>query len=287
MKTKLFTIATFVTFVFFIGCNSSDDSKDNTNPSATANDQVVIDSKIDASVEDVSNIVEDQFSMKQTSITAKSEVFKSFLPACAVTTWTYANGIFTGSIDFGTDGCALENGNVLKGKITLSFSGNFTTSEQTITYSFDGFYHNGIKIQGSKSITRSLKSTSLLADIHPVLTHTIDLTVTFEDGSVYSRVGNRTKEMVAGYATKDNWSDNVFLVTGNYTTSKPNGNTWSSTIQTPLRYEMACKRPFPVSGTVLKVNNGVETLIDFGTGTCDNLASATTNGVTTSIDLKK
>ena len=287
MKTKLFTIASFVAFVFFIGCNSSDDSKDNMDPVATSTDQVAVDSKIDASIEDVSNIVEDQFSLKQSSTTGKTETFRSFLPACAVTTWSYTNGIFTGSIDFGTDGCTLENGNVLKGKITLSFSGNFTTQEQTITYSFDGFYHNGIKIQGSKSITRTLKTTDLLAAIHPVLTHTIDLTVTFEDGSVYSRVGNRTKEMVAGYDTKDIWSDNVFLVTGSYTTSKPNGNTWSSTIQTPLRYEMACKRPFPVSGTVLKVNNGNETLINYGTGDCDNLATVTVNGVTTTIELKR
>lgn len=287
MKTKFYFIASFAALVLLFGCNSSDDSTDNTNPASTSANQLAVDSKIDASIEDVSNIAEDQFSMKETSTTSKTETFRSFLPACAVTTWTYIDGIFTGSIDFGTEGCTLENGNVLKGKITLSFSGNFMSSEQTITYSFDGFYHNGIKIQGSKSIIRTLKSTDLLAEVHPVLTHTIDLTVTFEDGSVYSRVGNRVKEMVAGYDTKGVWSDNVSLVTGSHSTSKPNGDTWSSTIQTPLRYEMACKKCVPVSGTVLKVNNGVETLIDYGNGECDNLATTTTAGVTATIELKR
>jgi hypothetical protein len=287
MKTKFYFIASFAALVLLFGCNSSYDSTDNTNPASTSANQLAVDSKIDASIEDVSNIAEDQFSMKETSTTSKTETFRSFLPACAVTTWTYIDGIFTGSIDFGTEGCTLENGNVLKGKITLSFSGNFMSSEQTITYSFDGFYHNGIKIQGSKSIIRTLKSTDLLAEVHPVLTHTIDLTVTFEDGSVYTRVGNRVKEMVAGYDSKGVWSDNVSLVTGSHSTSKPNGDTWSSTIQTPLRYEMACKKCVPVSGTVLKVNNGVETLIDYGNGECDNLATTTTAGVTATIELKR
>ena len=287
MKTKFYFIASLVAFTLFTGCNPSDDSTDNANPVSTSADQVAVDSKIDASIEDVSNIAENQFSMQQSSTTSKTETFRSFLPACAVTTWTYIDGIFTGSIDFGIEGCTLENGNVLKGKITLSFSGNFISSEQAITYSFDEFYHNGTKIQGSKSIIRTLKSTDLLAEVHPVLTHTIDLTVTFEDGSVYSRVGNSIKEMIEGYDTKSIWSDNVYLVTGSYTTNKPNGDTWSSTIQTPLRYEMACKKCIPVSGTVLKVNNGAETLIDYGIGECDNLATTTIDGVTVTIELKR
>lgn len=287
MKTKIFFVASFIATAFFISCNSSDNNTDNNMNPTSGTSQVVIDSKIDASIEDVSNIAEDQFSMKQ-SITAKSsETVKSFLPSCAVTTWTYIDGVFTGTIDFGTEGCTLENGNVLKGKITLTFSGNFMTPEQTITYSFDQFYHNGNKIQGNKTITRTQKSTDLLAAVHPVFTCIVDMTITFEDGSVYTRTGNRIKEMVEGYDTKGNWDDNVFLVTGSESTTWPNGDTSSSTIETPLRYEMACKKPFPVSGTVSKVKNGVETLVDYGTGECDNLATVTTDGVTTTIELKK
>src|SRR6187402_295844 len=140
MKTKFFLIASFVTTLFCIGCDSSDKTKEDTNRSTT-NNQITVDAKIDASIEDVSNIAEDQFSIKQGSATGKSETFKSFLPSCAVVAWTYENETFTGTIDFGTEGCTLENGNVLKGKITLTFSGNFTTLTQTITYGFEGFFH--------------------------------------------------------------------------------------------------------------------------------------------------
>jgi hypothetical protein len=285
MKTKNLFIASFMAIALFASCTSNDTPANSIT--ATSTEQVAIDSKIDASIDDVSNIVEDQFSIKQNMTSKSTETMKSILPACAKVTWTLVDGNFTGTIDFGTEGCALENGNILKGKITITFSSNFTTAEQTITYSFDGFTHNGKKLQGTKTITRSLKSTDLLTAVHPVFTCTVDMTVTFEDGAVYTRTGNRVREMVEGYGTKGNWDDNVFLVTGSGTTTMPNGDKCSSTIKTPLRFVMACKRPFPVSGTVLKVKNNIETLVDFGTGECDNLATATTAGVITTIELKK
>lgn len=285
MKTKNLIIASFMTIALFISCDSTDKTAD--TPTAISTEQVNADAKIDASINDVSNIIEDQFLAKQSATSKSGEKIKSILPACATVTWTLTNGDFTGSIDFGTVGCALDNGNVLKGKITLTFSGNFTTPEQTITYTFDEFYHNGKKLQGSKTITRSLKSTELLATAHPVFTCAVDMTVTFDDGSVYTRTENKVKEMVEGYDTLGNWDDNVFLVTGSGTTTMPNGDKLSSTIKTPLRYVMACKQPFPVAGTVLKVKNDIETLVDFGNGDCDNLATVTTGGVTTTIELKK
>lgn len=286
MKTKILFIASLVAFTFFTSCDSNDKSNDPATSSVTS-DQVATDAKIDATIDDVSTIIDDQYTMRQ-SITSKTGTHpKSMLPSCALTTWTYVDGIFTGSIDFGTEGCALENGNILKGKITLSFSGNFTSPEQTISYTFDNFYHNGKKIQGSKTITRTQESTELLEAIHPVYTCTIDMTITFEDETVYSRIGNNTREYIEGFDTIDDCYDNVFLVTGTQTTNKPNGDTWQSTIKTPLRYESACKKPFPVSGTISKVKNGVETLVDYGNGECDNLATITTDGVTTPIELKK
>jgi hypothetical protein len=285
MKTKNLFIASLMAIGLFISCTSSDKTQDPST--AISTDQVAVDAKIDASIDDVSNIAEDQFTMKQGMSSKSPETMKSMLPACAKVTWTLVDGLFTGIIDFGAEGCPLENGNVLKGKLTITFSANFATSEQTITYSFDGFMHNGNKLQGTKTITRSLKSTELLAAIHPVSTCSIDMTITFEDGKTYTTTGNRVKEMTEGYETKGNWDDNVFLVTGSGTTTMPNGDKCSSTIKTPLRYVMACKKPFPVSGTVLKVKNDTEALVDFGTGECDNLATVTIAGVTTTIELKK
>lgn len=274
---------------FFISCDSNDTPSDSDNSTAKAitKDQIAKDAKIDASIDDVTNIVEDQYTLKLSATSKSSPTHKSMLPSCATTSWTFVEGVFTGTIDFGSEGCSLENGNVLKGKIILSFSNNFSTSEQMISYTFENFEHNGKKINGNKTLTRSKKSTELQQEVHPVYSYTVDMTITFENDSTYTRKGNITKEFVTGYDTFGNWDDNVFLVTGTQSTSTPNGDSWSSTIQTPLRYEASCKKPFPVSGTVLKVKNGVETLVDFGTGECDNIATITTNGETSTLELKK
>jgi hypothetical protein len=285
MKTRKLIIASLMAMALFVSCDSTD--KINETPEAITSEEVTIDANIDASVDDVTNIIEDQYTNKQ-SLTSKSpDKFKSILPVCAVVNWTLKDGLFTGTIDFGAEGCTLENGNVIKGKMTITFSSNFTTTEQTITYSFDGFIHNGKKLQGTKTITRSLKSTELLAAVHPVLSCTMDLIVTFDDGKTYTRTGNRVREMVEGFDTIGNWEDNVFLVTGSNTTTLPNGNNCSNTIKTPLRFVTACKKPFPVSGTIFKVKNDKEALVDFGNGECDNLATVTIAGVTTTIELKK
>ncbi|WP_348797805.1 hypothetical protein [Flavobacterium adhaerens] len=286
MKTKISIIASLIAISFFFSCDSNDKNDSNSTNSAITNEQIATDSKIDAAIDDVTNIVDDQYTMRQ-SITSKSITKpKTMLPSCVTVAWTYADGVFNGSIDFGTEGCTLENGNVLKGKITLSFSGNFGTTEQNITYTFDNFYHNGKNIQGTKSITRSVKATELLEEAHPVYEYSIDMTITFEDGSIYTRKGIRTKEQIEGFDTGE-WIDNVYLVIGNETTAMPNGDSWSSTIETPLRYEMSCKKPFPVSGTIIKVKNDIETTVDFGTGECDNSATVTTSETTVTIELKK
>jgi len=127
MKTKFYLIASFIAILFFFSCDSSDKTTDETTLT-TANSQILADSRIDASINDISNIVEDQFSIKQNGTTSRTtETMHYFLPTCAVTTWTYLNGTFTVTVDFGTEGCTLQNGNVLIGKITITYSGNFWT----------------------------------------------------------------------------------------------------------------------------------------------------------------
>ena len=209
------------------------------------------------------------------------------MPECAVITTVLTNNTFTKTIDFGVDGCTLDNGNTVKGKMVVSFSNDFSASTQTISYTFEGFYHNGKKLQGSKSIIRTVKSTDLLAEAHPVLTAAIDLTITFDDGKVYIRKGSLIKEMTAGYNTWFNWEDNVFVVTGNGTTTLPNGDTFSAEITTPLEFKASCRKSFPVKGVVEITKNEASATIDYGNGDCDTLASVTKDGVTEEIDLKK
>lgn len=286
MKTKFLLIGTCIALSLFTSCNSDENTNDGTSKIIT-NDEIIANSKIDASIEDVTNIAEDQFN-SQVNINSKpSGNVKHFLPECAVITTVLTNNTFTKTVDFGVDGCTLDNGNIVKGKMVISFSNDFSASTQTISYTFEGFYHNGKLLQGSKSIVRTVKSTDLLAEAHPVLTAAIDLTITFDDGSVYIRKGSLVKEMTAGYDTWFNWEDNVFVVTGSGTTTLPNGDTFSAEITTPLEFIASCRKSFPVKGVVEITKNSALATIDFGDGDCDTLASVTKDGVTEEVDLKK
>ena len=286
MKTKFLFIGTLVALSFFISCNSDEKTNDGSSDAIT-NTEIVTNSKIDASIEDVTAIAEDQFTAQQNLTAKPSGPVKNFLPSCATITTALTNNTWTITVDFGVEGCTLENGNTVKGKMVISFSNDFSASTQTISYTFDGFYHNGKKLQGSKSIVRSVKSTDLLAEAHPVSTAAIDMTITFDDGSVYTRKGTLIKEMTAGYKTWSDWEDNVYVVTGSGTTTFPNRDTFSAEITTPLEFKASCKTPFPVKGIVSITKNDAKAIIDYGNGDCDTLAKVTKDGVTEEIDLKK
>ena len=281
MKTKIVSGIAIVMLSFFISCDSSNDGNDN-NPTLTAKD-IAVNSKIDVAIDDVVYIVEDQYTAQQSISNRSSTASKSILPTCATFTTVLVDGTWTRTIDFGSAGCTLPNGNVLKGKIIISFSNDFTSKSRTLSYRFVDFYHNGKLLQGNKSITYESKSTELLATEHPVMTFTVDMKITFDDGKVYSRTGTTVKETIEGNETPLNWEDNVFLVTGN----SANGDTVTTVITTPLRYITSCKLPFPVSGIVSITKNTSVGTLDFGDGKCDNLATLTIDGVTKDIILEK
>ncbi len=287
MKTKKLLFVALLSISFFIGCTSNE-KVDATSETITTDDAIA-NSEIDASVDDVSIIAEDQFSVQQSLTTKTSEAVKSILPACATITTVLTNDTFTKTIDFGTQGCTLHNGNVVKGKIIISFTKNFLALSKTISYTLEGFYHNGKLIEGSKTIIREIKTSDLLDTLHPVTTHSIDVKITFPDGKVYTRIGTRVKEMTEGITTIGNWEDNIFKVWGYTITTFPNGTKYTCTIQKtqPLLFKMSCKIPFPVKGVVeIMKNDGIATL-DYGNGDCDKLANITINGVTKEIVLRK
>ena len=285
MKTKIVSGIAIVMLSFFISCDSSNDGNDN-NPTLTAKD-IAVNSKIDVAIDDVVYIVEDQYTAQQSISNRSSTASKSILPTCATFTTVLVDGTWTRTIDFGSAGCTLPNGNVLKGKIIISFSNDFTSKSRTLSYRFVDFYHNGKLLQGNKSITYESKSTELLATEHPVMTFTVDMKITFDDGKVYSRTGTTVKETIEGNETPLNWEDNVFLVTGNSATSLSNGDTITTVITTPLRYITSCKLPFPVSGIVSITKNTSVGTLDFGDGKCDNLKTHTIDGVKKKIKKKK
>ncbi len=278
MKTKKILFGMMLALFFFSSCNN--DSKD--NASDLTAEETDVNAKIDMITDDVSKIVEDQLT-SQINGGGRMLLPGRFLPDCVTLTNTIVGSTWTRTVDFGTTGCALKNGNILKGKIIVSGSIDLNKTALTINYSFVDFYHNAKLIKGNKTVVISQKSTST-NQIHPVATMTLDMTVTFPNGNVYTRVGTRIREMVEGIDTPSVWLDNVFLITGNWTTTLPNGSTQTSTITTPLKIRMNCN--YIVSGVLAFTRNNNTAILDYGIDNgCDNQATATINGVTYPITL--
>ena len=274
MKTKKLVLGLLLS-LFIISCSKEE------NNSSSSSDEAKINANIDAVSDDISQIVDDQFDAQENSAGRSTTLPESILPSCAMVTVVVANNTWTRTITFAA-GCTLPNENVVSGTIIVSGSTNFGQPSHTISYSFVDFYHNNILIEGNKTIVRSLQSTATLAAVHPVANMNIDLTVTYPNGNVYTRVGTRVREMIQGFGTPMIWLDNIFSVTGNWTTTFPSG-TQTSTITTPLIVKMSC--PHIVSGVITIVRNNNTGTIDYGDGICDNLATVTINGVTTLITL--
>ena len=171
------------------------------------------------------------------------------------------------TLDFGTEGCEI-NGKTYKGVILMTYTRNMQEHEMLITKSFVDFYINEKNIEGSKTILRARFNENE----NMQFTKTLDLTITWPNGNSASHTGVKVKEWVEGHGSGV-WSDNVFEITGNWTTTFINGNSHSSTIVTPLRREVICY--YFVSGSMNVVRTNFSGVFDYGNVSCDNMATFT------------
>ncbi|NNK82814.1 MAG: hypothetical protein HKO92_06800, partial [Flavobacteriaceae bacterium] len=200
------------------------------------------------------------------------------LPPCVTVTVVAEQNSREVTIDFGTEGCMI-NGNLFKGIINLSWNRNPQAQEILITKSFTDFYFNAKNIQGGKTILKQRQNNNG----NPQFTKTLDITVVWPNGDTANRTGTKIREWIEGHGSGV-WSDNVFEISGNWTTTFVNGNTHSYTVLTPLRREVICY--YFVSGTIDVIRTNFSGVFDYGDGECDNLATLTfANGTVVDITL--
>jgi len=283
-------IAKFLAPIFVLVAFSACEKDNVTTTDSLTSDDALVSAKIDIASDDVSNIVDQLFDNIDGSTIAYRGVNNdnSVFSNCATITRVPAFGTaitpgtqVTKTIDFGTTGCQLNNGNIVKGKIIISFVFQPTAVSHTVTYTFDNFYHNNIKFVGTKTFTRSLTAATATMAPHPIVVMQLDMTITLPNGDVYTRVGSRTRELIEGFDTPQVFADNVYKITGNWTTTNPNGSVQTATITTPLRARMSClavNKPLLVFGVITFVKNNITATLDYGNGDCDNTAVFTVNG---------
>lgn len=182
-------------------------------------------------------------------------------------------------VNFGdtTAPCTAQNGVVRSGSLTMIFSGRWRDANTVVRITPNNYRVNANLLGGTKTITRQAAN----AAGNPV--HT----VVVQNGSVTNRAGqirywacNKTFEWVAGSTTTfanggaAGVLDDVFHITGTANGTTVAGNTYTVTTNTPLVRRMDCRW---ITQGVLNIApaSGTGYSLDFGTGACDNQATAT------------
>ncbi len=209
-----------------------------------------------------------------------TNINQPYLPDCVTRTYTSDGTNHSVEFDFGTTACVMPNGNAITGKILYTYIGDILADTKTITYTLIDFTFNNIEVEGSDIIDHIRSNTNG----NPQSTIHVDFTITWPSGLVGERTGTILREWIEGSDTLLDWTDDVFLVSGNWSTTFDNGNTYSANIITNLRRELTCW--YFVSGTIDFNYNGLIFTGDYGNGTCDNDATLTfSNGAIVEIQL--
>lgn len=257
--------------LLFASCESNEDLNLDSVTTEEALNVVLAD---DISTE-IDEVVEDDGI--ESGFESKSATPPSNHPSCVErTSVDTANGKIV-TLDFG-DGCIGKRGREFAGKIIIEYIKTDTSFSKTLT--FENFSVEGNTVEGGKSIVKVKENSNG----NPEATFNIDIKITLESGVEITKKGTKVKEKIEGADTDDR-GDDVYSISGNWESINKNGVVKTATITTNLRREWACK--YIVSGVIEISRDGATATLDFGDGSCDNLATLTdANGDTKEITLK-
>ncbi|MFT4660356.1 MAG: hypothetical protein ACI8XB_000619 [Patiriisocius sp.] len=265
-KFKLILTALAI-LMMFSSCTKDEDVVADVQSTDTT--EIKKSSEVDKATEAMDDIALDVFEKQQFGEDNGSDVDFSSLPDCVTVTIVFTQNHREITIDFGTEGCEV-NGNILKGKIILSYDRNPGEQEVLITKILEEFFFNDKNLVGMKTILKELSNDNG----NPQFTHTTELTIIWPNGLTGNRSGTKVKEWVEGFGSGI-YSDNVFEITGNWNSTFINGNSRNYEVLTPLRRQVICT--YFVSGSIDVERPNTMGVMDYGDGDCDNIATFTTD----------
>jgi len=282
MKTRIFKVALATLFFasLYIGCTKEEDKV--LNISDTDVNEELSDNYADALVETVNDNTDEE--IYKLDLSGYQNPNKQG-DVCRIITVNHPdNTTFPKeiTIDYGTGCTVVANGDSItrKGKIKIVVTGRYYLQGSSRTVTFDNFYVNDIKFEGTRTVT------ALGKDASQNYSWTVTLVggkLIFPDGTTVTRETNRKRTLVTnGTAMLE---DDYVLLEGTVSGINYKGETYKREILTALRKNRGC--PFFSSGIIEITRNLTKVVtIDFGDGTCDRTATLTKNGETRTIQLK-
>ncbi|HRH66105.1 MAG TPA: hypothetical protein PLU53_07395 [Bacteroidia bacterium] len=211
-------------------------------------------------------------------LAAPAEDMQYNFTGCAIVTKDTVNHVLT--IDFGT-GCTGQDGRVRSGKVIVNYSGGGYFSPGSVwTITFDNYYVDGRHVEGTRTVTNNGLNNS--GNMNWSI-DAVNMKVTRSDGSWRTWNSQRTREMIQGYGDSLLVND-VYKVNGTASSTHSSGGVFSALI-TDLIRDNSCH--WITSGTIaITPSGGIVRTIDFGNGSCDDLATVTKNGTTVTFHLR-
>jgi hypothetical protein len=226
----------------------------------------------------------DDLSLYAVENNSPGRVASDYRLACDNTVISFEGGSTTTDgtlyIDFGT-GCIDSKGNERKGKINLAYSGGPAgTIGFTVVETFTDYYINGIKLEGTRTITRLESSSETIIKHHVVLT---DGKATWPDATFATRASDFYREVDLGAGT--------VTLTGSASGTGRKGKSYTMSIEEDVIYKISCISEgiyMAVDGNKLFTIDGSKQIaIEYGDGTCDKIVTVTINGVTKDVTIGK
>lgn len=167
--------------------------------------------------------------------------------------------------------CVLNGTDNVNGTLAVTY--NLQGETSSFTASYVDFYVGETKINGTRAFSFNTSSS----DNAITFEVTSEMTVEMEDGAIISDSGTKFTTIsfneTATYSVEGSWTV-VF-----------EGNTYNVTVKDPLTSEITCT--YVSSGDMDVSKNGLSVNVNFGDGTCDDIATLTyPNGVVEEISLE-
>ncbi len=266
LARKLFFFSLSMAFTVFVACSNENNtepdfsSEDKENASFEVEEDYYFDDSDDIATEAL--VAEDQ------GTTGGRIVSDDRLTGAVV---VRVGASIQGSlrVNFG-EGCKDLRGNLRKGLIVIDHVGRWNEAGAQWTITFVGYSMNGVKIEGTRKVTvTSATDTLIIRDVE-----LIGGKITWPDGRVATREGHHIRE----HELNENHLLDRLIVYGTAQGTLRNGKSFYIEILERLIYDRSCAAAgvtIPVQGKKLIKHGDRELTIDYGDGTCDNFVTLT------------
>jgi hypothetical protein len=184
------------------------------------------------------------------------------------------------TIDFGAAGCSDLRGNIRTGKLIFTYNGRRFVPGSTVVTTTDNYTINGIKLEGTRTLTNVSGSTSDAPKFNVVLEN--GKATLLADGTFAERESNITWSWIRAANPTDDYLliDQSSVASG----TTRGGRNYSVSLSKALKYKRFCG--IAVEGIKNYVIDGSkEITIDYGNGECDKSVVITVNGVTRNLSV--